>query len=103
MPNNERRPLRHKPRERSFRFSDFSKPMSKTPKDDYTISKRGPQVEIVRPKWNGAAPMTFRPLPMTCAEDPSLFDPTRLSTDDYDFSDFWRGLPAVKYVGIDQK
>lgn len=101
--NESRRPLRGKPRERNFRFSEYSKPQSKTPKDDRTLSRKGPQVEIVRPKWHGSAPMTFRPLPMTCAEDPSLFDPTRLSTDEFDFSDFWRGLPAVKYVGIDQK
>lgn len=103
MTENTRRPLKHRPRERSFRFADYSKPMSKAPKDDRTLNRKGPQVEIVRPKWNGTAPMTFRPLPMTCAEDPELFDPTRLTTDEYDFSDFWRGLPAVKYVGIDQK
>lgn len=98
-----RRPLKHRPRERNFRFADYSKPQSKVPKDDRTLSRKGPQVEIVRPKWNGVAPMTFRPLPMTCAENPNVFEATRLSTEDYDFSDFIRGLPAVKYVGIDQK
>lgn len=103
MTDNERRPLKNRPRERNFRFADYSKPQSKAPKDDKTINRKGPQVELVRPKWNGVAPMTFRPLPMCCAEDPSRFDKTRLTTDDYDFSDFWRGLPAVKYVGIDQK
>src|SRR5688500_11990358 len=98
-----RRPLKHQPRTRSFRFSDNSKPQSRAPKDDRTINRKGRQIEIVRPKWNGAGPLVFRPLPMLCAEDPELFDPTRLTTDEYDFSDFMRGLPAVKYVGIDQK
>jgi hypothetical protein len=104
MTDNARRPLgKHRARERNFRFSDYSKPQSKAPKDDRTLNRKGPQVEIVRPKWNGAAPMTFRPLPMLCAEDPSRFDPTRLTTDEYDFSDFMRSIPSVKYVGIDQK
>lgn len=103
MTENARRPLKHRARERNFRFSDYSKPQSKAPKDDRTLNRKGPQVEIVRPKWNGAAPMTFRPLPMFCAENPELFDPTRLTTDEYDFSDFMRSIPAVKYVGIDQK
>jgi hypothetical protein len=103
MTDSNRRPLKHRARERSFRFADYSKPQSKGPKDDRTLNRRGPQVEIVRPKWTGAAPLTFRPLPMFCAEDPSRFDPTHLTTDDYDFSDFMRGIPSVKYVGIDQK
>jgi hypothetical protein len=103
MSEGSHRPLRHRPRERNFRFSDYSKPQSKAPKDDRTLNRKGPQVEVVRPKWDGTGPMTFRPLPMICAEDPTQFDPTRLTTDEYDFSDFWRGLPGVKYVGIDQK
>lgn len=103
MTDSNRRPLKHRARERNFRFADYSKPQSKGPKDDRTLNKRGPQVEIIRGKWNGAAPLTFRPLPMFCAEDPSRFDPTRLTTDEYDFSDFMRGIPSVKYVGIDQK
>jgi len=41
---------------------------------------------------------------MFCAEDPNGgFDPTRLSLNAYDFSDFMRGYPAAKYVGIETK
>jgi hypothetical protein len=47
--------------------------------------------------------MTLRILPAICAETGDGFDRTRLTTDDYDFSDFMRSLPSVKYVGIDQK
>ena len=92
-----------KPRARSFRYAESSKPLSRVPRDDRTLKRSGPQVEIVRPAWNGSTGTTFRPLPMFCAEDPESLDPTRLSTDDYDFGDWTRGLPAAKYVGIDQK
>lgn len=94
----------HQPRARSFRYSESSKPMSRAPKDDYTLNRRGPQVEILRPKWNGATPTTIRPFPMFCPEDPNgPFEATRLSCDEFDFSDWTRGLPAAKYVGVDQK
>lgn len=93
-----------KPRTRTFRYSEDSRPSNRVPKDDRTLNPSGPQVEVVRPKWNGKGPLTFRPLPMFCAEDPNgAFEPTRLSTNPYDFSDFYRGYPAAKYVGIESK
>lgn len=93
-----------KPRTRTFRYSENSKPASRIPKDDKTINRHGPQVEILRPRWNSTTPTTARLFPMFCAEDPNgPFDPTRLTCNAYDFSDWCRGLPAAKYVGIDQK
>lgn len=105
MADSPRRSVRpQKARARTFRYSDDSRPGNKVPRDDRTLKPNGPQVEIVRPKWTGAGPTTFRPFPMFCAEDPNgPFDPTRLSLDPFDFSDFWRGLPAAKYVGIEHK
>lgn len=92
-----------KPRTRTFRYAEDSRPSNRVPKDDRTLNPGGAQIELVRPKWNGNGPLTFRPFPMFCAEDPDSFDPTRLSLNQYDFSDFWRGYPAAKYVGIETK
>jgi hypothetical protein len=93
-----------KPRARTFRYSENSKPASRAPKDDRTLNRKGPQVELLRPKWTGATPTTVRLLPMFNPENPNGdFDPTRMTCDEFEFSDWSRGLPAAKYVGIDQK
>ena len=91
-----------RPRARRYRYNETSSPAGRMPSDDRTI-KRSVQVELLRPAWNGTLPTTVRPFPMFCAEDPTRFDPTRLSTDAYDLSDWIRSMPAAKYIGVDQK
>ena len=52
--------------------------------------------DVARPAWKGTYPMTVRIFPNFNYDDPSVFDPTRLDTEELSaFSDFGRSVPAA--------
>lgn len=92
---------------RAFNFMENSRPQGRVPRGDKTLKPGAPEVEIVRPAWNGKSGTTFRIAPCfdLSIEDDNVFAHGRILTQDFGFgiSDWARGYPAVKYVGLDQK
>lgn len=88
-----------------FSFADNSMPSNRVPKGDMTIKKDAPKLDMVRPAWNGKTGTTIRPLPCfdvhNTEEDVLL--PARRSAKEDDMSDWIRGYPAAKYVGLEDK
>ena len=95
-----------RPREtEDFDFGANSRPSSRVPKDDRTIKQDAPSLELVRPSWNGKSGTVIRPLPCFDIQitDDDVFMSSRRSAKRDHMSDWIRGYPAVKYIGIDTK
>ena len=88
-----------------FDFAANSTQTSRVPKDDRTIKKDAPSLELVRPSWNGKSGTVIRPVPCfdVQIEDDDVFMHSRRSARRNHLSDWIRGYPSVKYIGIDTK
>lgn len=60
------------------------------------------QVKVVRPTWEGELPLVFKPTPAVDPQDLESFLPARRSADDGDFTNWFRVMPAIKYVGTEE-
>lgn len=92
------------PRKRTWNHKTTSQKMGNAPRDDRTLVPNPEQpYDVVRPKWGKTYPMVCRIFPNFNYDDPSMFDPTRLNTEDANaFSDWVRCVPTARWVGLDQ-
>lgn len=60
------------------------------------------QVKLIRPSWEGELPLVFKPTPAVDPNDLESFLPARRSADDGDFTNWFRVMPGIKYVGTEE-
>jgi hypothetical protein len=94
-----------KPRTRRNSKKANASPRRGLPPGDYTMKfgEGAPQINLVQPSWSDGS-LIFRPFPAwnpeAANEGRYELDPYRFSTDELDFSDFYRKYPAVSYLGF---
>lgn len=96
-----------RPRQRTdagdYSFKTDGETMGGIPTDDFCFAKDAPPLRVIRPKWKGDLPTTFRAYPALNPEDLCTFLASRGSSADNDLTDWLRGVPGIKYVGIDRQ